>query len=75
MTEDIHQVQTKITSCEGNAKEGTGHPLVYLNLEKELRVVCPYCSRLFVYEDHHQAQKLYLSSYPSPYPKGKTPKN
>lgn len=74
MTKETRQVHSKTISCEGNNKDGTGHPLVYLNMEKEFQVTCPYCSRFFVYEEQAQTKKLYLSSYPSPFPKESAPK-
>ena len=32
--------------CNGGA-QGSGHPAVYLSLNEEGFVVCPYCSRRF----------------------------
>lgn len=58
MTEDIRYVDTKVVNCDGNGSaDGLGHPSVYLNVGKEGKIECPYCSRLFIYEgsgdDHH----------------------
>jgi NADH dehydrogenase (ubiquinone) Fe-S protein 6 len=36
-----------IVKCEGGAGP-LGHPVIYLNLEKEEKVICPYCSRCFI---------------------------
>jgi uncharacterized Zn-finger protein len=36
-----------IVKCDGGAGV-LGHPVIYLNLGKEERIVCPYCSRFFV---------------------------
>jgi uncharacterized Zn-finger protein len=38
---DSHRV-----ACDGGG--ALGHPLVYLELGEEGRVMCPYCSRVFV---------------------------
>lgn len=42
-------VETKrsVERCDGGG-EPLGHPAVYLNLGKEGKVVCPYCSKCFV---------------------------
>ncbi|WP_010302343.1 zinc-finger domain-containing protein [Candidatus Odyssella thessalonicensis] len=51
MIEDVRYVDTKTVNCDGNgSSEGLGHPSIYLNFGLEARVVCPYCSRVFVYE-------------------------
>jgi uncharacterized Zn-finger protein len=39
-------VESHRVACDGGGP--LGHPLVYLELGEEGRVVCPYCSRLFV---------------------------
>jgi uncharacterized Zn-finger protein len=39
-------VTTKRVYCDGGG--ALGHPGVYLNIEPNGRVVCPYCSRTFV---------------------------
>jgi uncharacterized Zn-finger protein len=41
-------VKTRAVSCDGG--EGVyGHPKVYLKITGE-KIMCPYCSRLFVLE-------------------------
>lgn len=51
MTEDIRYVTTKVVSCDGNGNgDGLGHPNIYLNVGKDGKVECPYCSRLFIFE-------------------------
>jgi uncharacterized Zn-finger protein len=45
LTVDGHDV-----SCDGGGG-ALGHPRVFLSLEKEGRVECPYCDRLFVHKD------------------------
>jgi uncharacterized Zn-finger protein len=45
---DIINVKTRAVSCDGG--EGVyGHPKVYLRITGE-KIMCPYCSRLFVLE-------------------------
>jgi uncharacterized Zn-finger protein len=38
-----------VVKCDGGAGP-FGHPVIYLNLGKEGKVICPYCSRFFVKE-------------------------
>ena len=42
----IFRVKDKIIACDGG--EDYGHPLVYLNLTKGGKKVCPYCSKIFI---------------------------
>jgi uncharacterized Zn-finger protein len=45
---EIVHVKTRAVSCDGG--EGVyGHPKVYLKIAGE-KIMCPYCSRLFVLE-------------------------
>lgn len=48
----IESMATKETviKCDGGAGS-LGHPVIYLNLGKEGKVVCPYCSKCFVREE------------------------
>lgn len=40
-------VSTKTVACDGG--EGAlGHPRVYLTMDEEGKVVCPYCDRLHI---------------------------
>ncbi len=40
---------TRKVRCSGT--EGNlGHPLVYLTIKQE-KIICPYCSREFIYRD------------------------
>ena len=45
----IEPIETKnsVIRCDGGGGP-LGHPAVYLNLGKEGKVICPYCSRHFV---------------------------
>jgi uncharacterized Zn-finger protein len=48
---DAYQVESSVVGCDGTDKNNggkSGHPLVYLNMGDEGRVICPYCSRKFV---------------------------
>ena len=44
---EVITVDTTTVGCDGGGG-ALGHPLVYLNMEKDGRVDCPYCSRRFV---------------------------
>jgi len=44
---DIHVVTSGVVACDGNNATGSGHPRVFLTLEKNGEIVCPYCSRTF----------------------------
>lgn len=43
---EIIPVTENIVACDGG-EEPLGHPRVFLHLE-DGKIVCPYCSRLFV---------------------------
>jgi uncharacterized Zn-finger protein len=47
-------VETKTVACNGGGS-ALGHPKVYLNLGPAHRVVCPYCSRLYILEQAEHA--------------------
>lgn len=43
-------IDTRVVACDGG--DGTlGHPRVYLSLEGHGQVECPYCDRLYIFED------------------------
>ena len=44
---DVHLVTSGTVACDGNNAAGMGHPRVFLTLEKNGEIVCPYCSRTF----------------------------
>lgn len=41
------ETKCSVERCDGGG-EALGHPAVYLNLGKEGKVICPYCSKCFV---------------------------
>ena len=45
-TTEKFRVKDKIIGCDGG--EDYGHPLVYLNLTKDGKQVCPYCSKIYI---------------------------
>ena len=45
--DETFRVTTPSVGCDGGGGE-LGHPLVFLSLEPEGAVTCPYCSRLYV---------------------------
>ncbi len=47
---EIIEVETKTVPCDGG-EGGLGHPRVFLNMEGQGRIDCPYCSRRFVLKD------------------------
>ena len=44
---EIFDTADETVGCDGGGGP-LGHPLVYLNLQPEGRVECPYCSRIYV---------------------------
>ncbi len=56
-TEEAIIVETKRIFCDGAASPDSplGHPGVYLNIEDDGQVVCPYCSRTYVLGDDANA--------------------
>jgi len=44
---EIFEVEDAQVACDGGGGP-LGHPKVYLNLEKEGHIECPYCSRRYV---------------------------
>lgn len=43
-------IGTKKVACDGGGG-ALGHPRVYLSLEGHGQVECPYCDRLYIFED------------------------
>jgi uncharacterized Zn-finger protein len=50
---EVITVDTDRVACDGGGGP-LGHPKVYLNLGKEGRIECPYCSRLYVLREGAQ---------------------
>ena len=49
-TYEILETASKQVTCDGG-KGALGHPRVYLHIEDDTgKVVCPYCSRTYVYQ-------------------------
>ena len=44
---EIIEVEDTVVACNGGGG-ALGHPLVYLNLETNGAIDCPYCDRRFV---------------------------
>jgi len=49
MNREIEYIETEktVVKCDGGGGV-LGHPVIYLNLGKENKVVCPYCNKCFV---------------------------
>ncbi len=45
----VEPIETKssVVRCDGGGGP-LGHPAIYLNLGKEGKIVCPYCSKCYV---------------------------
>ena len=51
--QEVYRVESSVVKCDGTGPATeNGHPLVYLVLEEEGHVICPYCSRKFVLVEH-----------------------
>jgi uncharacterized Zn-finger protein len=51
------QVAEKTVRCDGGGG-ALGHPAVYLTLEKSGEIVCPYCSRKYIWVSKSSSEKL-----------------
>lgn len=49
MLMELIETKKTVVRCDGGAGP-FGHPVIYLNLGKEGKVICPYCSRFFLEE-------------------------
>jgi uncharacterized Zn-finger protein len=47
MTSEPIETKNTIVKCNGGSGV-LGHPVIFLNLGAEEKVVCPYCSKCFV---------------------------
>ena len=49
-TPEVIEVERKRVACDGGG--GTlGHPKIYLEMGAAYEVICPYCSRRFVFKE------------------------
>jgi len=48
---ELQVVSSSNVVCDGGG--GTlGHPKIYLDMGKETKIICPYCSKSFVLENN-----------------------
>lgn len=50
-TFEVMEVHERKVQCDGGSG-ALGHPRVFLKIDETDQVVCPYCSRTFVYTAH-----------------------
>ncbi len=48
------EVETKNVSCDGDS--ALGHPRIFLKLDNDGEIDCPYCGRHFVLRDGAESQ-------------------
>lgn len=53
MDEEVQVVSEKKVICE-ESTGGIGHPRVYLHIGEGDMVQCPYCSKIFTYQQSDQ---------------------
>ena len=44
---DVEYVTSKKLSCKG-VDGPSGHPKIYLDMGDDKKILCPYCSKLFI---------------------------
>ncbi|UJQ21540.1 MULTISPECIES: zinc-finger domain-containing protein [unclassified Wolbachia] len=45
------RVNNRKVCCHGDENdEGSGHPLIYLDMGEEEEIACPYCEKTFVHD-------------------------
>ena len=49
---ELQVVSSSNVVCDGGGGV-LGHPKIYLDMGKEKKIVCPYCSKLFVLENNN----------------------
>ncbi|MBP9829184.1 MAG: zinc-finger domain-containing protein [Proteobacteria bacterium] len=53
MAESI-TVHEKEVMCDGTTNnQPPSHPRVYLHVQDDNRIECPYCRKIFIYDDAH----------------------
>lgn len=63
---EVIHVDAEELHCDGN-QGGLGHPRVFLHIDRAAgKVVCPYCSKTYVYAGHahHHSAKPVVPSVP-----------
>lgn len=50
--DEVVYTDTPKVSCEGG-KGALGHPLVYLDMTGKSEIMCPYCSKRFIWQKKH----------------------
>ena len=45
------KVCTLTVMCNGG-RSSLAHPKIYLNLEDKTQVICPYCSKKYIYDQY-----------------------
>ena len=49
---DYFYTAAKQVGCDGGLTDGAlGHPLVFLELEDNGNITCPYCSRKYIHQE------------------------
>ena len=48
---ELQVVSSSNVVCDGGGG-ALGHPKIYLDMGKETKIICPYCSKLFVLENN-----------------------
>ena len=49
---DVVESRTKTVSCDGG--DELGHPTIYLDISNKDGILCPYCSKHFVFSPGEQ---------------------
>jgi uncharacterized Zn-finger protein len=49
ITEETVNISSKEVACDGGNGQ-LGHPKVFLHINNDNQVVCPYCSKKYVYK-------------------------
>ena len=49
---ELQVVSSSNVTCDGDGG-ALGHPKIYLDMGNEKKIVCPYCSKLFVLENNN----------------------
>ena len=47
---ELQVVSSSNVDCDGGGG-ALGHPKIYLDMGKETKIICPYCSKSFVLEN------------------------